>query len=140
MKEDSKGSYIYLAAQPGLCGYVTLINKQQQQIVLEAYLYDGNQEKQKLGHFNWEKPSDKIQFSFDSAGTSNQIHYRIYCYSRFSTINQKSDSKNLVIIDANTAKTRASCGKAAPWAGGREGIPYKPLCMDVINESSECKK
>lgn len=141
IKQDPQGnSYIYVVAQTGLCGYLTLHNKLYEQLVLEAFLYDGNQEIKKIGRYEWHKPTDVVQFSFDSAGRSPSYHYRIYCYPRFGEKTDKSDCINLLVIDHNHTRTRAACTNAAPWAGGRGTIPFKPLCMDALYKSAECKE
>ncbi|BDC34973.1 hypothetical protein Noda2021_09310 [Candidatus Dependentiae bacterium Noda2021] len=139
IKEDDKGnSYLHLVAQRGLCGYVTLQNKLYDQTVLEAFLYSGNTLVKKLGRYEWHNPTQPVQFSFDSAGRQDTDHYRIYCYPRYGDSTDKSSCKDLVVVDFNQSRTRASCTVAAPWAGGRGTIPFKPLCMDALYKSSEC--
>ncbi|MFZ5954282.1 MAG: hypothetical protein ACOYT8_04265 [Candidatus Dependentiae bacterium] len=141
IKEDAEGnSYIYAVAQTGLCGYLTLYNRHAQQIVLEAFLFSGDKQIKKIGRYEWHNPTQAVQFSFDSAGTGPHYHYRIYCYPRFGEQTDKSDCINLLTIDQNRTRTRASCTTAAPWAGGRGTIPFKPLCMDELYKSAECKE
>lgn len=138
LQDENGNSYIYVVASKALCGYITLINKAQQQMVLEAFLYAGTTRVKSVGRFEWTDPQKAVQFSFDSAGMSPQDHYRIYCYPRYGQESDPSDCIGLIRIDQNNTRTRAACTQAAPWAGGRGTIPFKPLCMDELYHAAEC--
>lgn len=138
LQDENGNSYIYVVASKALCGYITLINKAQHQLVLEAFLYAGNTKIKAVGRYEWADPQKAVQFSFDSAGVSSDDHYRLYCYPRYGEQSDRSDCITLLTIDFNNTRTRAACTTAAPWAGGRGNIPFKPLCMDELYHAAEC--